>query len=131
MLFQLSSFSGWVFRCRQCAHSPGKGHVDGKLPTSCSERRRVRRRGRQERSSKLRQKMCVQLPQELQENLLRSSLEKVERSMGKGKGKKGTCCSPARGSDLLCACNFAVWCCGNQGGAKGSMSLANSWQKIR
>lgn len=131
MLFQLSSFSGWVFRCRQCARSPGKGHMNGKLPTSCSERRRVRRRGRRERSSsKLRQKLCAASsrasgkPAEILPG-------KVERSMGKRKGKKGTCCSPARGSDLLCACNFAVWCCGNQGDAKGSMSLANSWQKIR
>lgn len=55
MLFQLSSFfSGWVFRCRQCAHSPGKGHVNGKLPTSFSERRRGRR---EHSSSKLRQKL--------------------------------------------------------------------------
>lgn len=34
--------------------------MNGKLPTSCSERRRVRRRGRRERSSsKLRQKLCA------------------------------------------------------------------------
>lgn len=45
---------------------------------------------------------CVRLPQEMQESLVRSSLEKVERSTGKGKGMKGTCCSPARGSDLSC-----------------------------